>query len=306
MYWYDLVVSPPEMFDSRKIISNNLKILKQKVEDTLEKRFIYFICSRKKIRFSTVKKPYYSKKSKQLNIPIEIGKKRKRDYIKFSIRDLETESIIDPEIQITDKFISFITENGFSLTYSIHDLLRTLDLNFDFDTQVHYIGYTKNPDTRPINGAHAGLSEVLYKVSNEDSDIFIYFNLFNVLTASTDSSSYFQFAVANSMIDEIKADLEGLIIEKCLILYFDSENQVKNKKKERLELKNSLIKLSSENNIYAIHFIYEFEDESEYFRFFSSCVKSSYRHAFTVKLDSNEPIIHRGIDYFPNIIKAHL
>ncbi|EPO4491378.1 hypothetical protein ACUAW6_003429, partial [Vibrio cholerae] len=58
-YWYDLVVNPCEIadyFDTRKLIVNHLKQVKKEVEEHLEKRFVYFICSRERVRFNTDKK----------------------------------------------------------------------------------------------------------------------------------------------------------------------------------------------------------------------------------------------------------
>ena len=113
----------------------------------------------------------------------------------------------------------------------------------------------------------------------------------------------FQFSIANSLIDEVKVDLEGLIIEKCLILYFDANNQTKNKIRERSELKNNLNTLSSDNKIDLIHFIYEFENECEYFKFYSSKIVESYRQTFTAKLDCDEPSIYQGTKLFPESIQ---
>lgn len=62
-YWYDLIVNPSEVaeyFDTRQLIVDYLKKIKKEVEAHLEKRFIYFICSRERVRFNINKKPSYN------------------------------------------------------------------------------------------------------------------------------------------------------------------------------------------------------------------------------------------------------
>lgn len=78
-YWYDLVVNPNDVadyFDTRKLIVEYLRAVKKHVEESLEKRFIYFICSREKVRFDTNKKPSFN----------PITKKQKYTYGLVSIR----------------------------------------------------------------------------------------------------------------------------------------------------------------------------------------------------------------------------
>jgi hypothetical protein len=84
-YWYDLIVHPSEVadyFDSREAIVNYLKIVKKSVEDNLEKRLVYFICSRTKIRFNTNKKSLYNPITKKMKIHILVGKNEKKQAIK--------------------------------------------------------------------------------------------------------------------------------------------------------------------------------------------------------------------------------
>lgn len=91
------------------------------------------------------------------------------------------------------------------------------------------------------------------------------------------------FAIANAMTDEIDVELEGKLLEKCFIFYFDSINQSRNKDKELLELKSSLHKISVENKINAIHVCYELEEPNEYGVFSSSRVTPKSGHVFTVR-----------------------
>jgi hypothetical protein len=144
------------------------------------------------------------------------------------------------------------------------------------------------------------LTDVLRRVSNEDNDIFVTFNLFKVISLATGSPSLINFAVPNAMTDEIKVDLEGKIIEKCFILYFDSENQFRNKAKERTELINNLKHLGQENKIRAIHICYEPDGPSEYSVLCSSKVEPKSRHVFAARLNGEDLHISSGSEYFPD------
>lgn len=283
MYWYELIVNPPKEIDTKGHISKSLRYLKAVVEEQLEKRFIYFIVSRKRVRFSQKKKSRYSLcgLGKKLHLYIEEGKDKKLKKISIYVREAGTLKIIKPKVTTTDRFILFTRENGDELLFPIHDFLQNFDVVLNHSSTIHYVGYTKNPQIRPIGGDHTGLNEILYRVSNEDNDILIFYNLFKVTAHGEDSDSNINFLVANSMTDEVQVDKEGLIIEKCLILYFDSANQTKNRANEKTELENNLITLASENKITSISMIYELESPSEYFKFGSSSVAPSDRHVFS-------------------------
>ncbi|PZW69867.1 hypothetical protein F471_01197 [Pseudomonas sp. URMO17WK12:I1] len=285
-YWYDLVVNPDEVadyFDTRKLIVDYLKGVKKQVEENLEKRFVYFICSRTKVRFNTKKKPSYNPITKSTKIHILTGKEGAKRAIKCKFLDAYQNKLFHPKIDLTEKYITITDFRGNLTTTSIHDFLEDARISLGIDSKVEYVGYTKNPHTRPTNGAHTGLSDVLYKIADENRDSLIYFNLFKVITRTIGGNSMLNFAIANAMTDEIDVELEGKLLEKCFIFYFDSINQSRNKDKELLELKSSLHKISVENKINAIHVCYELEEPNEYGVFSSSRVTPKSGHVFTVR-----------------------
>ena len=53
MIGYDLMFDPFDELETRPMVLNQLKQFKKDVESSIEKRFIYFICTRKK--FDSVK-----------------------------------------------------------------------------------------------------------------------------------------------------------------------------------------------------------------------------------------------------------
>lgn len=297
-YWYDLVVNPgdvAEYFDTRKLIVEYLKGVKKEVEDHLEKRFIYFICSRERVRFDTRKKPSYGVFSKKLTLHLLLGNNERRS-IKCEIPGGVGRRFFKPLISLTEKYITMTDAKGNKLTLSVHDFLDGVDVSLNIDSRVEYVGNTKNPHTRPTNGAHTGLSDVLHGLGDEHRDVLIYFNIFKVMTRAVSADSMLAFVVANAMTDEIDVDLEADILEKSFIFYFDSARQSRNKEKEFLELKNNLLKVSSENKISKIFVDYGDGNSNDYGVFSSTKVAPHKCHSFTVRCNHGSVEITKGLE----------
>ncbi|MGY0074591.1 hypothetical protein [Vibrio proteolyticus] len=304
-YWYDLVVNPGEVadyFDTRQLIVNNLKRIKKEVEEHLEKRFVYFICSRERVRFNTNKKPTFNPITGKTKLHLLVGEKAVKKSVKCTFVDVATRKVSKPDIQLTDKYITFKDSTGYLTTYPIHDFLEQSEINLGIASRVEYVGYTKNPHTRPTNGSHTGLSDVLYQIAEEKRDSLIYFNVFKVTAQAVNTAMNVQFTVANAMSNEVDAELEGQILEKCFIFYFNSKNQTRNKEKERRELENNLVKLSADHKIKAIHVSYEFEVPNEYGVLSSSEIRPAIGHIFTVTNDSDGIVIKEGSEIFDELV----
>ncbi|MDP4537974.1 hypothetical protein Q3O60_17475 [Alkalimonas collagenimarina] len=288
MYWYELLVNPHDQVDTRKHISEQVKFLKKEVESCLEKRFIYFICSRKKVRFCSKTPPVPTPYHGFMKIRVLVGREKKsQEFVAHALYD-ENDQFVMPEIDSTGRFIVFPHPSGYKQIFSIHDYLLEFGINLGFSTKVEYVGKTKNPNNRPLNRVHGGLNDVLYNVSNEDNDIIIYFNLFKVTSRATGNKYNIKYNVANSMMDEVKVEQEGDIIEKSFRFYFNPDTQDKNKDKERREIFNDLKEISKFNKINKIHILFEVDDKSEYYKFYSSTVTPKHAHCLTVELNDND------------------
>ncbi|MDO6543873.1 hypothetical protein [Photobacterium sanguinicancri] len=304
-YWYDLVVNPGEVadyFDTRQLIVNNLKRIKKEVEENLEKRFVYFICSRERVRFNTKKRPTFNPITGKTKLHLLVGEKAVKKNVKCTFAHEDTRRAFKPNIQLTDKYITFKNSTGYRTTFPIHDFLEQSGIRLGIDSRVEYVGYTKNPHTRPTNGSHTGLSDVLYQIAEEKRDSLIYFNVFKVMAQAVNTAMNVQFNVANAMINEVDAELEGQILEKCFIFYFDSKHQTRNKEKERRELENNLFKLALDNKIKAIHIGYEFEYPNEYGVFSSSKIPPDIGHIFTVTKGLEGIAIKQGSEIFDKLV----
>ncbi|EJG1585433.1 hypothetical protein CIF44_RS10565 [Vibrio parahaemolyticus] len=288
MYWYELLVNGHEKIDTRKLIVSQVKKLKEDVENCLEKRFVYFICSRKKVRFCTNTPPVLTPFHGFMKLRVLVGREKEpKEFIVQALYD-ENWDVVIPEVDETGRFIVFTHPSGHSNCFSIHDYFMNFNVNLGYSTKVEYVGITKNPNDRPLNGVHGGLTDVLYNVSNDDNDILVFFNIFKVITNATDNRYNITYNIANAMTDEIKVDQEGEVIEKAFRFYFDSSTQKRHRDTERREIVNDLKEMSQKNNIQLIHMLYEVEDDSEYYQFSSSKILPKRSHCFTVELSDDD------------------
>ncbi len=303
IFWFDLLINSHEQVNTRKLIIDELATLKKEVETSLEKRFIYFICSRKKIRFNQNKKPKYSFIDGSTKIQLLIGKDKKTYNIKFWFASSETGKVIKPKVDLDERFITIHDFEDNQHVFSVHDFLQAFNINLNLSSDVHYVGYTKNPEIRPTNGSHAGLTETLCNISTDDNDILIYFNIFKVIALTDEMTRGITMVVPNAMTDEIDVDTEGKIIEKCFIEYFNASSQNKNRNKEHDELRNNILKLKSDNKIRSLHFYYEIDGDCDYFTLGSDSVPPSRQHMFTITANENDFDIKSGSDIYENMFK---
>ncbi|MEN3275064.1 MAG: hypothetical protein V7631_854 [Massilia sp.] len=295
-YWYGLLDDRRTDVPVRQALIEYLARLRREIEESLEKRFIYFIMSHKRVRFDTSRKPRFEFFSRMLKLGILVGRERKRMTVNVDFGFSRRDAI--PHVEISEDFITFSGHDGAKQTMSVHDFLSIAEINLGFPTKVEYVGYTREPEVRPTRGKHEGLTQILHRVSNEDNDILVSFNLFKVTSYASGSPTMLNFMFANAMTDEVTVDLEGKILEKCFIMYFDSENQSMNKTKERAELVNNLKRLGRENRIGAVHIRYEPEGTSLLSTLCSSNVAPTSRHVFTVSLKGEDLSISPGSSYF--------
>lgn len=297
-FWYDLIVFPNQLnnkINTRTLITQKLKEIEVNVKKHLDKRFIYFICSRTKIRFNIKKWILFNPISKYTYIPILIGKNNVKKYIKVKFIDCANKNK-RPKIYLQEKFISIFYHDGNVETFPIHEFLDLSKINLGISNKVEYVGYTNEPSRRPTNGSHTGLSDILYKISNEDNDFLIYFNTFKVRVITDNNNLSLNIIASNAMTNEVNIDTEGKIIEKCFISYFNSNTQDRNRKNEDSYLYNNMENLSSKYKIHSIEIYYDQTEESDYTLFSSSSVVAKQEHYFSVSINNSNIDITRNIE----------
>ncbi|NIC26384.1 hypothetical protein [Serratia plymuthica] len=282
--WYDMIINPPDTLSTDKIIKNYLTSLERHLNEHCEKRFIYFLGTRKKVRFSTKKKVRYSPFTKNIVLTLLIGKEERKFKIKCSFFKTTPNGKlkVTPKIKVTDKYLYIEHEDGHVSLISIHDFLKEQYITLGINTEVHYVGYTRQPYKRPVDFIHRGLSKMFYNIPSEDNDFFVYFSIFNPRVISHNNDYNVSFNISNSQIDEVEVDKEGRIIENCFIRYFDAELQDDDKESKRPDLNNMFIDLVNHKKIKEIAVNLQYENNNEYFCFYSKSALQKNDHFFVI------------------------
>ena len=142
--------------------------------DDFDRYPIYFISIRPKTRFNKFVK-FLSADRKYFTLTFFEG--LIPHFKKFNVEDIENFLDIDCKngvtLQVESKYV--VCSNGAEKkVVSIYDLLHAFGYHFKLKNKILYVGYSENPENRPFEGFHGGLTQILYGVFNRNmNDIFI-------------------------------------------------------------------------------------------------------------------------------------
>ncbi len=283
-FWFDLIDGTCDIYNDIKPIHSYLQLLKTRVEQSLEKRFIYMFGARKKIRFDVRKPLSLSIFSRKLHVNVFVGRESRRLRLRCDLSKLGIAERSKLTVLADERFLTLTADETQWFTISVHDFMQELAEDFGESTEIHYVGLTKNPHDRPLGRDHRGYADMVKGVGSEDHDFFLYVSLFKAFARAKNEPAGFHFLVANSMIDEVNVQSEGELIEKAFIAYFDSKYQDEKGARERARLEALLQRLNKEKCLQAVVVDMEFNDPSPYYRFSSRIRMPAYRHAFRCSL----------------------
>lgn len=290
-FWFDLIVNPPEGCDVQRQAAALLDSHREAVRNSADKRFVYFIAARQRVRFCCRRPPKRSLSRKYLVIHLEVGRAKKLKQLRLEIPK-EARRFALPTLTEDGRFILVEGEEGQqAIALPVHDFLILHDVNLGIDTEVLYVGSTDDPATRPLSRDHRGYGDSVYPLSPEETDVFVFYNIFNVVSVAENSDFMLNFMIANSLIDEVQRVEEGELLEHGLIHYFGTKSQECNKIAEYGRLRNGLKKLLDRHKISAITFDIEMEEPHEFYRFFSRQVSARDRHHFALRVEHDQVII---------------
>jgi hypothetical protein len=292
MFWFELIANPSIEKNTRTAVIEFLKNLKADVEEKLEKRFIYFFCSRKKMRFDDTYQPRKVLFSQGYKFKILIGKERRRKTIIVRLFNAEGKPQAPSKIEVDARFVTIFQSESVSITQDIHTFLSLMFEDKSLASKVHYVGYTKNPHERPVSREHRGIADTLYKVSNEDNDFFLYVNLFKVMSfADPKSGAMFNVNAPNSSLNEVPVDQEGRIVESVFINYFQPSAQSEQLAEEKQTLASQLRQLALKNKIQKISAHFEVEPTGDYYNFGSESIAFAKSHTLCVELSEGKLVM---------------
>jgi len=284
-FWFDLVVNPPQGAGVPEPIKRHFQELKLRVEESLEKRFIYLYGSRKKVRLNARKPLNRGFFHRQVSVNVLVGAEGRRRRVPCDLTPLGIRDPATCRVRATDKLLSVSQDGRQWISTSIHDFLQVCALeDIGLSTDIHYVGLTKNPHTRPLGREHRGYGDMVYGVGSDDNDFFLYVAVFKVMASAAHPASGLNFLVANAMTNEVPAQPEGQLIEGALIAYFDSEYQDEQRAGERAKLEAQLRRLQREHAIESVVIDFEIEGDSPYYRLGSRARIAAQRHLFRCRL----------------------
>jgi hypothetical protein len=283
----DSMLDSPSDLDVSQIIRDEMRKESRDQKSDFDKRFIYFLGVREKIVFDLNKPPRYDLFTNKLNIYVKVGSRKKSVKVFFYILHRETGKSYRPKVSITDRFITFEYDNKLKTTIYVHEFFDLMEKNVDLSTEICYVGYTDQPDKRPLNRNHRGYADMVYRYPSDKYDFFVFFNLFKTSSFSKNEKGI-SYRVSNAFTNEIDAKLEYETIEKALICYFCGSVQEENLKAEKSLLKNNLKKLFKKSKIKSLCVCFDPENPRDMYKIFSKQVAASVEHVFTCFNDNEE------------------
>lgn len=277
VFWQGMVKGRihPEL-DSRAEIRRRIALIKQKHEKEFNRRFIYFICTRDRVRFATELQPRFSFFRSKLFVHVRVeGRPDPIECMipsKYLRRVGPRGRVVLPSVTCSDVAITLTYPGHWRETTSVHDFLITYNINLGIDTHVRYVGLTRNPDTRPLLDKHEGRGRVERRAERENRDVFFFYNTFMVGYHADDENAIYQ--VSNVFTDEVDIQAEGLTLEKIFVAYLRPDCQG-SLKSELGQLRSRLKTLADRHRVRAIDVEYEVDCPSEYYRFYSDAVQPS-------------------------------
>jgi hypothetical protein len=283
MVWYEPLVNvlDPEL-DCRNGEIAYVRRLKKEHKEYFDRRFVYFLCSRPRVRFSTTRPARISRITGKLLVWLEVGPKRTVHRLSLkapAIFDTDRDELIPlRSVSNTATLIDLEFADGDTRVIHVHRFLLQLDVGPKHATQVHYVGLTRNPDTRVLNGEHQGLARTLYR-REEGRDILVFFHAFAVRSLADDEEHGIRYVVSNAMSGEVDIDTEGLVLETALISYFKPDAQG-DQKNEEARFRNLMATLGRTRRITSLEVILAYPEPRGYYAFGSAHVAASAAHHF--------------------------
>lgn len=210
-YWYDLLVNDPQVPDFRDPIGRYQRRMQFALDATMEKRLLFFLVGRERLRFDVKKGTSWGFFGLKLSVPVLIGKDERKQSFNIELKPPFEATFKKPLVTLNDKYLSL---NWGSLTevFSVHDLVQQFDTGLSFPSKVLMIGQTRDPAAKLAKGRHMAINRVCEEVETE-LDCFLLIKRMNVAVETT----------ATDMSEEASQRTHVDVLEAVLIRYFEGE-----------------------------------------------------------------------------------
>jgi hypothetical protein len=282
-YWYDLLVNDPQVPDFRDPIGRYQRRMQFALDATMEKRLLFFVVARPRLRFDVKKGTSWGFFSLKLSLPILIGAEERKESITIEL-DVPFEATFKkPLVQLYDKYVT-LNWGSLTETYSVHDLVQKFKTGLAFPSKVQFVGQTRDPAAKLAKGRHMAVNHLLEQ-NEREFDTFLLIERMNV-KVETDAADIAEEASTRTHMD---------VVESSLIRYFEGEKPARsvievNTRRERLTTLVETYQLSS------LIIDLGFKDADSFHDLLSQQVSVSRRHLLDVAFANGEVSIHRLAD----------
>jgi len=211
VYWYDLLVNDPLVPDFRDPIGRYQRRMQFALDATMEKRLLFFVISRPRLRFDTKKGASWGFFGLKLSVPLLAGVDNRKESITLELEVPFEATFKKPIVTLHDKYI---TLNWGALTecYSAHDLLQKFPNELKYESTVQYVGITRDTQSRLAKGRFPAVNRIVEE-NDGALDTFLLVKRMDVTVAT---------AVADPL-NEASSRSHVEVMEAALIRYFEGE-----------------------------------------------------------------------------------
>jgi hypothetical protein len=290
-HWYDLICGFPEIPDIRDPVGRHLRRMQFDLEATSEKRLIYFVVNRPRVRFDASRATSWGFFSLKLTIPILLGAEEKRESLTVELTVPFAATLKKPSVVLTDRFIT-LNWGGLIEALSIHDILQQYENNLEYRSRVQYVGQTKDPLGRMARARLAPVQRI-HQANNEDNDMLLLIQRMNVEVISDDGDPAALEANQNPIAADLLLKERIDVIECALIRYFEGPQMHGRSDKEAEVRKQRLREAQAVNNLTSFRIDLRLEDPGKYDDLFSRDAAGSRGHIIDCTIVDGEVIITR-------------
>ncbi|MFS2007225.1 hypothetical protein ACEN9F_26795 [Duganella sp. CT11-25] len=290
-HWYDLVCGFPEIPDIRDPVGRHLRRMQFDLEATSEKRLIYFVVNRPRVRFDASRSTSWGFFSLKLTIPILVGAEEKRDTLTVDLEVPFAATLKKPSVLLTDRFIT-LNWGGLIEALSIHDILQQYENDLNYQSKVQYVGQTKDPVGRLARARLAPVQKIHQK-NNEDSDMLLLIQRMSVEVMSDEGDPAELEANQNAVATDILLKDRIDVIECALIRYFEGPEMHGRSDKEAEVRKQRLREVQAANHLDSFRIDLRLEDAGKYDDLFSKHAAVSRSHIIDCSIVDGEVIVTR-------------
>jgi len=272
-YWYDLLAGAGPLPDFRDPVGRYLRRMQFALDGTMEKRLLYFLVARPRVRIDTQRSISWGFFSLKLTVPILLGTPERKSTLTIEL-DVPFEATLKkPTVQLQDKFL-LLNWGALTETLSIHDLIQRYHPEPTFRSTVLYVGQTHDPDAKLAKG----LSPVVNRLREAVADGHDTFLLIQRMDVKVETR-------AHDMSEEASVRTQTDLLEGALIRYFEGPTPRARKEVELGTRRERLQELQQTYLLERLTVDLGFKDADAFHELTSDHVAASRRHLFDCVFD---------------------